>query len=129
MSQYADGLIIIKDASRDIIRGIDTMFLSNVRKGDLLTIDKSSIIQYTVDAVVSDTELKLSSPYTGIYCDQKLLYSITRNFSSLIEFPITSHNEKAFSANTTLFLRMIDVFMKNIGFKSPDNPFCDSGDN
>ena len=127
MSQYSDGIIFIKEKSRNIINGIDTKFLSNVRRGDLFTIDKSSIIQYTVDTVISDTELILISPYTGMYTNQKLMYSITREFSSLIGFPVTNHNEKAFSANTTLFLRMIDVFMKNLGFKSPDNPFCDDG--
>ena len=49
MSQYSDGIIFIKEKSRNIINGIDTKFLSNVRMGDLLTIDKSSIIQYTIE--------------------------------------------------------------------------------
>ena len=124
MAQYSEGTVMIKDSDRSTVIGFGTAFLSNVLPGQLFTFDKSTIILYTVSSVISDTEIKLSSPYTGTDTDRKVSYSITRDFSGLIGAPIAIHNDKAFSICMTMFLRILDVFMKNNGLKTTNDMAC-----
>ena len=124
MAQYSDGTVMIKDSDRSTVIGFGTAFLSNVLPGQLFTFDKSTIILYTVSSVISDTEIKLSSPYTGTDTDRKVSYYIIRDFSLLIGIPKPCHMDKNFSQMITLSLRMLDVFMKNNNMKLPSDGAC-----
>ena len=124
MSQYTTGKIKIKSSNKKAVIGKGTAFLSNVKKGDIFIIDVDEWIPYIIDSVVSDTEFRLNSPYNGGFCDLYLDYSITKTFSTLFELPIIKHHYKSFATLVTLYLRMLDSLMKNLGFKNPDEPDC-----
>lgn len=38
------------------IYGIDTLFIANIKKGDIVIIDCEEDVTYTVDSVISDTK-------------------------------------------------------------------------
>ena len=122
MSQYSNGYIYIKQDSQNIINGIDTKFLSNTKKGDILVIDRHEGIPYTIKKVISDTQIEISSVYTGSAFNIRLQYSITCIFSTLFDLPIIHHQYKHFATLATLLLRMLDSIMKNLGFRFPDEP-------
>ena len=124
MAQYSEGTVMIKDSDRSTVIGFGTAFLSNVLPGQLFTFDRSTIILYTISSIVSDTEIKLSSPYAGTDTDRKVSYSITRDFSLLIGVPKPCHMDKSFSQIITLSFRMLDVFMKNNNMKLPTDGAC-----
>ena len=124
MAQYSTGTVMIKDSDRSTVLGFETAFLSNVLPGQLFTFDKSTIIPYTISSVISDTEIKLSSPYTVTDVNRKVSYSITRDFSLLIGVPKPCHMDKNFSQIITLSFRMLDVFMKNNNMKLPTDGVC-----
>lgn len=124
MAQYSTGTVMIKDSDRSTVIGFETAFLSNILPGQLFTFDKSTIIPYTISSVISDTEIKLSSPYTGTDVNRKVSYSITRDFSLLIGVPKPCHMDKNFSQIITLSFRMLDVFMKNNNMKLPTDGVC-----
>lgn len=126
MSQYCDGKIIISDTDRSIVNGVDTLFLSNVSQGCLLIFDIGEPIVHTVKEVISDTKLRLSSKCIDVIADIMVGYSITKNFSYLLDIPLCSSNYKSFAQLSTLSLRMIDVVFKNLEFINSKDPKCSS---
>lgn len=124
MLQYSDGFVSIDGNNKTELTGFDTLFMQNAKKGDLIVFDPELSVVYTIQKVNSNTSITLSSNYAGNFLNKKIKYSITRLFSSLFDLPVTQYMDKGFSSIVTLKLRMLDVLMKNLGFRSPDGPIC-----
>ena len=127
MLQYSDGFVSINGNNKTELTGFDTLFMQNAKKGDLIVFDPELSVVYTIQKVNSNTSITLSSNYAGNFLNKKIKYSITRLFSSLFDLPVTQYMDKGFSSIVTLKLRMLDVLMKNLGFRHPDEPVCTSG--
>lgn len=78
MSQYSDGVVNVTNGSQTVI-GTETRWNGRIQVGDAFTVEGSGIV-YDVGAIVSDTELTLSSNYVG-QSGTGLTYYISRDFT------------------------------------------------
>ena len=69
MGQYCEGFVTARKDS-DIITGIGTRFLSNVKQNDKIIIklsDTTTTDIFTISGIASDTELTISTPFPNDY--------------------------------------------------------------
>lgn len=90
MGQYCEGFVTARKDS-DIITGIGTRFLSNVKQNDKIIIklsDTTTTDIFTISGVASDTELTISTPFPNDYTF-RAKYAIQRNFTVNYGYPQT----------------------------------------
>lgn len=84
MAQYRAGKASVTNGSATV-SGSGTFWLANISQGDAFTVAGSNVI-YDVASVQSDTQLTLSTPYSGTSVTDAT-YAITRDFTSPDNFP------------------------------------------
>lgn len=83
--EYRKGLVNVENGSPTVTGDI-TAFESEVSPGDLFRVLNTGVT-YEVSAVVSDTELTLSAPYSGLTASA-VEYTITRDFTPNQGIPV-----------------------------------------
>lgn len=84
MAQYRAGKASVTNDSATVT-GSGTFWLANISQGDAFTVAGSNVI-YDVASVQSDTQLTLSTPYSGTTISEAT-YAVTRDFTSPDNFP------------------------------------------
>ena len=99
MSQYRTGTVSVTNSSATVT-GSGTAWLNNVSVGDIFKVASEWDI-YTVADIVSDTEITLSTDYTGV-TDSDLSYQIVRDFTPTLELMELYPGDRDWTIHLTL---------------------------
>lgn len=105
MAQYKTGTVAVTNGSATVT-GSGTAWASNLQPGDGFTV-ASTGVAYDVAQVVSDTELKLSAPYSGA-AGSGLAYSAWRDFTAPYNIPEMSQGDIETATVFTRAMRKIN---------------------
>lgn len=119
MPQYSTGNIIVEHGS-DMIKGIDTKFISNAKSGDLLYVkysEENILGPFVIDRIVEDRVLYITESFGGTSAF-RVKFAITNAFTTNYELPRVSTGDMVISKSileTMLLLEDI-LSMGSIGF-------------
>lgn len=119
MPQYSTGHIIVTKDS-DLIKGIDTKFVENVKAGDLLYVrySESKILgPFVIDRVLEDRVLYITEQYGGD-SEFRVNFAITNSFTENYGIPRVSIGDIAIAKSITETMFAIEDLLQgsNAGF-------------
>lgn len=123
MPQYSTGNIIVEHGS-DMIKGIDTKFISNVNPGDLLYVrySETNILgPFLVDRIIEDRVLYITESFGGESAF-RVKFAITNSFTTNYKFPRVSTGDIVISKSILETMLSLEAVL-SIGHSGFDTSF------
>ena len=111
MAQYKIGTVNVTNGSA-VVTGNGTLWLSNISVLDIFVV-RDIVANYTILTVDSNTQITLSTNYTGATATYQS-YQIIRDFTDNYSFPEINFGDKNWPYGLTIALVSVDLQIKRL---------------